>query len=262
MTTTLRKKSAEPASQPEPSAHAFTSYADYLAHQIATEPKRRKGDRTRTLLKYGAVKVLDSVGYHAMRVSDICDAVGVAAATFYLYFENKEAITRVVLTDYIEAAMTMMANGPAEASAFAAIRAANLKWIKITYANAGLTRCILQLGDEAPDFRDLVHSSNRRWYEAIAQSLLHDQVDGAAQRDVALLTAYALGGMMDEMARKLVIHPDPMLVALKDRLAESEEDLAEFLAVLWYRALHGSVPDNQDMGAAARSAAKLGSRNG
>src|ERR1700712_3561887 len=67
----------------------FLRYADFLDDRIANEPKRTKGARTRDALKLGAIKMLDSVGYHAMRVSDICDAAGVSGATFYLYFTNK-----------------------------------------------------------------------------------------------------------------------------------------------------------------------------
>lgn len=234
-------------------------YSDHLALLIAQRPGRTKGERTRALLKYGAVRVLDDVGYRAMRVSDICEVAGVAAATFYLYFENKEAITRGVLAEYIDAAMTMMiAPRDGDASAFAAIRAAHLRWIEVTCANAGLTRCILQLGDEAADFRDLVNAANRRWSELVAQAVLRDQSDSAAYRDTALFAAYALGGMMDELARKLVIHPDPALVALQERTAPTYEELADFLAVVWYRALYGASPRERPTSDAARSLMSLG----
>jgi AcrR family transcriptional regulator len=236
---------------------SFTRYADYLEYMIEAAPKRTKGERTKDMLKFGAIKVLDDVGYHAMRVSDICEAAGVAAATFYLYFDNKEQVTQVVLAEYLDAAMEMMAVRPESKGAFAAIRASHLKWIEVMYANAGLMRCILQLGDEVSDFSDLAHRANKHWYERIAQSVLRDHGEGAVSPDVALLAAYALGSMMDELARKLVIHPDPALVELKERTAPSNADLADFLAVLWYQALYGPVPRDAKLARAARSAVAL-----
>ena len=66
-------------------ASRFLRYADYLDYQIKNAPKRTKGARTKDALKLGAIKVLDDVGYHAMRLSDICEVAGVSGATFYLY---------------------------------------------------------------------------------------------------------------------------------------------------------------------------------
>ncbi|MBO9499577.1 MAG: TetR/AcrR family transcriptional regulator [Novosphingobium sp.] len=255
--TAVKTKDSAKAAAPVRDVQTFTRYADYLDYMIEAAPKRTKGERTRDMLKFGAIKVLDDVGYHAMRVSDICEAAGVAAATFYLYFDNKEQVTRVVLAEYLGAAMKMMAVRPEAKNAFASIRASHLKWLEVMNANAGLMRCILQLGDEVADFRDLAHAANKHWYERIAQSVVRDHAAGAVSADVALLAAYALGAMMDELARKLVIHPDPALVELKDRTAPSNEDLADFLAVLWYQALYGPVPAGVKLGKAAKSAAGL-----
>ena len=237
-------------------ARSFIRYADYLRHTIEAAPKTTKGERTKDTLKLGAITVLDDVGYHAMRVSDICDAAGVAAATFYLYFDNKEDVTRVVLGEYLDAAIDMMAVQSAEkTNPFATIRASHLKWIEVMYANAGLMRCILQLGDEVEDFRDLAHAANKLWYERVAQSVVRDRGDGAMSSEVALLAVYALGAMMDELARKLLIHPDPALVELKERTVPSNGELADFLAVLWYQAIYGPVPSGTHLGSAARSIA-------
>ncbi|TPE61374.1 TetR/AcrR family transcriptional regulator [Sandaracinobacter neustonicus] len=239
---------------------SFIRYADYLAHLIETAPKQTKGERTRDKLKFGAIQVLDEVGYHAMRVSDICDAAGVAAATFYLYFDNKEQVTSVVLGECLEASMKMMATRHSGKSAFEAIRASNMKWVQVTAANAGLMRCILQLGDEVEEFRNLSNAANKKWYERIAQSILREH-GTALPHDVALLSAYALGSMMDELARKLLIHPDPALVDLQLRVAPSHEDLADYLSVLWHQALYGRIPADIDLRPAAAAATALVGRD-
>lgn len=249
--------SVDAAAAPEPpDASRFLRYADYLEHQIANAPKRTKGARTKDALKLGAIRVLDEVGYHAMRVSDICDAAGVALATFYLYFTNKSDITLQVLSEYLEQGMGMMATRDGARTPFESIRAANLRWLQGIRANAGLSRCITQLGDEEPGFRELAHRVNRQWYERIAQSFVR-RFPGSVSEEVALLAAYTLGAMMDEMARKLVVYPDPALLTLVGKIAPSDEDIADFLTVLWHRALYGGAPDAPGLGAAAKAISEL-----
>jgi AcrR family transcriptional regulator len=239
-------------------AARFPRYADYLEHMIAHAPKQTKGARTKDALKLGAIKVLDVVGYHAMRVSDICDAAGVAGATFYLYFESKSDITLQVLTDFLERGVGLLVTRNESRTAFDSIRAANLRWLQVGRANAGLFRCILQLGDEEPGFRELVHRTNREWYKRIAFSISRKFPKGAISEEAALLAAYSLGAMMDEMARKLIVYPDPSLLSLVAGVAPSDEEVADFCAVLWHRALYGGLPIDQQLGAAARSIAGLG----
>jgi AcrR family transcriptional regulator len=238
-------------------AGRFLRYADYLEHQIANAPKRTKGARTKDALKLGAIKVLDDVGYHAMRVSDICDAAGVALATFYLYFENKSDITLQVLSEYLSQGVDLLTAREGARTPFDAIRAANLRWLRVTRANAGLARCIMQLGDEEPGFRELVHRTNRDWYERIAASLSRRFPDNLVAKEAALLAAYSLGAMMDEMARKMIVYPDPALLALTGEVAPSDEAVADFFTVLWHRALYGSQPIEDALAPAARALADL-----
>jgi TetR/AcrR family transcriptional repressor of nem operon len=232
-------------------------YADYLEHQLVHLPKRTKGERTKDALKLGAIRVLDEVGYHAMRVSDLCEAAQVGSATFYLYFENKSDITLQVLTEYLERSVELLPERKDGMTAFDAIRAANLLWLEVGRANAGLLRCVLQLGDEEPGFRELVHRSNRAWYERIALSISRRFPEGVVSEDAALLAAYCLGAMMDEMARKLIIYPDPELKTLAARSVPTDAAIAEFFAVLWHRALYGSAPIKGDLLPASQSIASL-----
>src|SRR5258708_20412131 len=89
--------SGEPAETVDPTR--FLRYADRLQHQIANAPKPTKGERTKDALKLGAIRVLDDVGFHAMRVSDICSAASVGLATFYLYFDHNSDITLTALSE-------------------------------------------------------------------------------------------------------------------------------------------------------------------
>ena len=232
-------------------------YADYLQQKIDNKTKSRKGERTRDQLKLGAVKMLDEMGYHAMRIADICGAAGVAAATFYIYFENKEDITRLVLAEYLEASMELMAVSSPQRTPYKTITTTNLRWLAVVEANAGLMRCILQLGDEVEEFRNLAHASNRQWYERVARAILRDHPNTAIPFEVALFASYALGSMMDELARKLVILPDPAFVSLTRMIAPNREVLAQLLSVMWHHVLYGAVPDQESLPRSAREMAAL-----
>ena len=70
---------------------------------------------------------------------------------------------------------------------------------------------------------------------------------------MALLAAYALGAMMDEMARKLLVHPDPALSALADKITPNDGDMADFFAVLWHQALYGAPPPESSITGAAKA---------
>jgi len=260
VTTARRGKSRAPRTPLAVTASGsgpILRYADYLQNQIATAPKRTKGERTKDALKVGAIRVLDEVGYHAMRVSDVCENAEVGSATFYLYFENKADITLQVLTEYLQRTVEVLPEREVGETVFDTIRAANQRWLEAGRANAGLLRCVLQLGDEEPGFRELVHRSNRTWYERIARSIVRRAPGGAISEDAALLASYSLGAMMDEMARKLIVYPDPDLLTLTGRAVPTDGEIAEFFAVLWHRTLYGSLPITSELSPVARSMAGL-----
>lgn len=214
-------------------------YADILERRQSSDQSRRKGERTRDRLKLAAVQLLDEVGYRDMRVADICKRAGVSAATFYLYYKNKSQITVETLTEFLETVFgAAQADGP-YASAFEAIYRTNLGWIATVRANAGLLRCLMQVGDETPEFATLNQKANYDWYLKVSGSLRRSP---RTDEDTALMVAYSLGSMIDELCRRLYVAQDPHLVDLVARLAASDEELAEFTAVLWHRAAYACDP--------------------
>ena len=67
-------------------AEGFTAS---LAKRLRTDPPARKGHRTRERFKLATAQVLEKVGFHAMRVSDVTDAANSSEGTFYIYFRDK-----------------------------------------------------------------------------------------------------------------------------------------------------------------------------
>jgi TetR/AcrR family transcriptional repressor of nem operon len=222
------------------------SFRDWVESRQREAGLRRKGERTRDRIRLAAVELLNEVGYRDMKVSDVCDRAEVSPPVMYLYFQNKLALTEDVLRDFLENFMTRSTSGSASRTPYEAIYDANLRWLASARANAGLLRCLLQVSDEVPELAELFARANHSWYARVAQSVTHRFPAAAPEQPAITLAVYALGGMMDELSRKLFAMRDPHLLALTDAVASSDEALARFLSVLWHRALYGFDPGPAD----------------
>jgi len=241
-------KAATPAqvpADPEPlqkMEHA-ARFGDVLLRRQKESGKRRKGQRTRDRLKVGAIAVLDDQGFRNLRVSDVCKRAKVSSAAFYLYFKNKTEITVEVLTEFLEWLAQMSRSGEGRSrTVYQAIYEINLGWILAVRANSGLMRCLLQLSDETPEFKALYERMAHGWYLHVAHGLTSRFPEARLDEKVALLATYALGGLIDEISRRLLVERQPYLHDLVGELAPTDEALAEFLALLWYRAMFATEP--------------------
>ena len=221
------------------------SFTAQLDHRLKTSPPKRKGDRTRERLKLAAARVLERVGYHAMRIVDVTEQAETSDGSFYIYFKDKKEITLAVLQEFLEGMQQVEMSGDAPYSPFQSIREANLHWLGIIRANAGLMRCVLQLSDEDPEFGRISHTNNRVWHERIARSVVRNYPEGAIDYKAALFASLALGAMMDELIRRVAIYPDEGLVEFLGETCPSDEDLADALSVIWFRTLYPgqALPD-------------------
>jgi AcrR family transcriptional regulator len=226
----------------------FTAQLDT---RLKKSPPKRKGDRTRERLKLAAAQVLESVGYHAMRIVDITEQAETSDGSFYIYFKDKKEITLSVLQEFLEGMQTVDVPAGETRSPFQSIRTANLHWLGIMRANAGLMRCVLQLSDEDAEFGRVAHANNRIWHERIARSVVRNHPEGAIEYEAALFAAFALGAMMDELVRRIAIYPDEGLVEFLSKTCPSDEDLADALSVIWFRALYPGQLLPEHLGAMA-----------
>ena len=71
---------------------------------------KSKRDRRQEALKQAAIEVFFEHGYHAAKVSQIVERVGVAQGTFYLYFEGKQQLFGELLGDFLELVVTTVAS--------------------------------------------------------------------------------------------------------------------------------------------------------
>ncbi len=220
------------------------SYISFMEDKLANDPPTKKGDRTRARLRIACARLLEQRGYHTMRVSDITEEAGVAEGLFYTYFEDKLEITLQVLTTMLEDVFSKqsLAFEPAPYHSgdhlYDAVFRANVKWILICRANAGLMRCVLQVGDQEPEFWKLFQQLNSKWYERVATAVVRHHPG----RKPAMMFALLLGAMMDEIVRRLIIYPDPALYKVLDELNGDDELIAHASTLVWLRMMYPDAP--------------------
>ncbi len=229
---------------------ATLSFIKHLEHALRAAPPKQKGLRTRQRLKIATAKVLERDGYHALRVSDISATAELAEGSFYVYFKDKTDASLTVLRELLEDFTSQGLDSDEEREPFEAIRAANRRWLAVCRANAGLARCILQLGDEDPDLSRLAQRVNRAWLERVVHSSAKRRGSNRGA-NAAMLAAYLMGGMMDELARKLIIYPDPQFLQLLAELKADDDAVADAASVVWLRVFHPDARPPQDLPPAA-----------
>jgi TetR/AcrR family transcriptional regulator, transcriptional repressor for nem operon len=230
----------QPLQGPSAESQEVRAYAAVLRDRQRGSGEKRKGERTRDGLKLAAIEALDRTGYHKLTVADICKRAGASHAAFYLYFKDKNDITRQVLTEFMDEVFAQASSDERGATPYESMYQTNLLWLRATKANAGLMRCVLQFSDDTQQFKEFREITDSKWFQHVASSIAKRWLREGIDEKILLLRVYALGSMMDEFIRRMLVSKDPYLRTLLDDAAPTEEAQANFLTTLWYRSLFGA----------------------
>lgn len=233
-----------------PSPIATLSYLEFLTQRLEAMPKSPKRARTRERLRIATIEVLNERGYNAMRAGDITEAAALAEGSFYVYFKSKADITLDVLTEFSAEFMALGSVTSRGMSAFEAIQAVNRRWIGVATANPGLMRFILQTSNEVTEFQATVNRFNRIWHERVGAGVARrrnlDEHSG-----ISRLVLYLLGGMTDEIVRRLIVYPDGELLEIMKEIGADNEAVADAASAIWFRVLYPNRDLNAELSPAA-----------
>ncbi len=219
------------------------SFIARLEWRLQNDPPKRKSDRTRERLKLACAHILEERGIHDLKAGDVSAGAGLAEGSFYLYFTDKRDITRTVLGEFQAMYFSIAGNnGATSATAYESIRRSNLIWFAFARSNAGLFRCLYQFADEDPAFGVTVQQSNMHWHQRVLRSLPRLPDAAATSEPTLLLLIYLLGGMMDDLARKLIVYPDPQLIGVLASVEADDAMLADVTSLVWLRLLRPLDP--------------------
>lgn len=237
------------------------SFVSRLEWRLDNEPPRQKGQRTRERLKLAGARLLMTNNLHDIRTGDFSTEAGMAEGSFYLYFTDKADLVRTVLDEFqtMFFDLNLRSARREQGDAVESIRFANLVWISFAHANGGLIRSLYQFADGDPQFARVFQAHNMRWHQRVLRGLMRQGAPITAMgEDELLLIVCILGGMMDDLIRKLFVQPDAELAMLLERLGATDATIADVATVIWMRLISpGEVPRLGDPSIAARIAAAI-----
>lgn len=204
--------------------------------ESAAEPMSARGQKRRELIKAAARVVLEKVGYHAMKVTDVATEAGVAVGLFYHYFPDLKTVTLEVLHDFLDELAETPHDEPEDR--FDMIFIPTLVWANAYEEHPGLMRCLVQVADEVPEFMALWNKLNAAWSRRVAKNIARRFPEGQLSEHFSLSIAYALGSMVDGLINEIYVNRNDDL----RKLLKSPREVAELLSALWYRALYMENP--------------------
>lgn len=218
---------------------------DYVRHLagILQNAAWTKSDRTRFRLKIAACAVLGESGYQDLKVADICDSAGVALGTFYNYFTDKSEIASEALLDFGETLYVQAQSIARGAGDYQAILRTNRFFAAAYQRNSGMVRCLNQLEDQLPQFRQSWREMRLLWLKKIARSMARRSGHPELPETLYMQMAYALEGLVFTYLYDVFVRKDPIL----QRHSGSPEHIAELLSLLWYRAVYLRDPPAEEV---------------
>ena len=215
-----------------------------------------RGRATRNRLKAAARRVLDRKGYSQMTVADVTREAGVAAGLFHRYFPDLQTLTIELAGEALEelADTTRIEHGITRGDWMGRIHSHVALSVAHHSRRPGLVRAMNQLADESPAFRARLRGFYQSQLELLAAQMPRMFPEAKLTPAEALLLAYALGGISEVALRERYILRNP---ALRD-LDLSPEEMADWLAVLFYRALFAVNPPRDGLCRAGRLRAVKG----
>jgi TetR/AcrR family transcriptional regulator, ethionamide resistance regulator len=212
-----------------------------------------RGLRSRERLKHAARELLNERGYRSLRVQDVTERAGVASGLFYRYFHDLREIVEELSRDFFAELMTEVDPGEASEHRYDWIFDNLANVVRRFAQNPGILACLFGLAGDYDEFDEIWKENAHRWNLRVAAYL---------KREIGCDTAHArrmgfmLGAMTEGVVYQALIRKTADLVEMGGK----PEDVADILAVMWYRAIYLEDPPLQRLRPAGRRLIGAGSK--
>jgi AcrR family transcriptional regulator len=218
----------------------FSSYLEACALEVR---KGQRSERSRLKLLAAGARLLDRSSFQDLKIEEVSVDAGLAKGTFYVHFPSKEDFLRQLADAYCGFELNTLPRRVRELSQFAAARLW-ISWYERTFAaNAGILRCIVQMGVNDDGMRKLWLSRNA----SVVHAMIAETMSGVelAPEDMQSLlwTMRTVGGMLDQSLFDRYGLQTPS--GLED--PSDIDALIEMHALLAYRALYGMEPQAEEL---------------
>jgi AcrR family transcriptional regulator len=204
-----------------------------------------RGLRSRERLKLAAREVLNEQGFRNLRVQDVTIRAGVATGLFYRYFHDLREIVAEIAQDFfselIEGTHPVVGHGHRYDWIFD-----NLCNVVRRFAQSpGILACLFGLAGDYEEFDRIWKENAHKWNLRVAEYLRREAGHDAVH---AKRMAFVLGAMTEGVIYQALIRRTGDLLEFGKR----PEDIAEVMAVMWYRAIFLSDPPTERLRPAGR----------
>ena len=202
---------------------------------VAAESLGRYALESRERLKQAARQLINRHGYTSLRIEDIAAKARLAKGLFYRYFKNRYHITlelcRDVFTDIERESSGVLPDlHPFEWFTRHAMTAT-----RPFCENPGLLACMFELHGEFPEISRAWKETSRRWNRRLASYL---EERGGISRQSSEDMAFVLAATMEGIIYQDLVRNVNDLRALGKR----PEQIAEIIAIVWYRTVYLELP--------------------
>ncbi|OQO92621.1 hypothetical protein B1813_10665 [Saccharomonospora piscinae] len=193
-------------------------------------PLTQRGRNTRTKLLEAARRVFERDGFLDVKITDITAEAGLAAGSFYTYFESKEDTFRVLLEgmrDELLQPVVRDEDGPEDP--IESIRRATQRYFETYRRNVGLMRVLEQMTAVDSHFRELRIQRASVFADRNARNIRRLQDEGRADPTVpAELAALTLSSMVSRVAQVVFNFGYPV---------DDVDQLVDVVVRLWVKSL-------------------------
>jgi AcrR family transcriptional regulator len=174
-----------------------------LPSQTGRAPVSARGTRTREALVRAARRVFEHDGFLEARITDIAKEAGVAAGSFYTYFNDKEDAFAAVMEEVNDEMLhPRLLGSPGDRDdPVALIEAANRAYLAAYRRNAKLMALMEQVAQIDEDFRTLRLRRAKAFIDRNARAIARLQHEGLADPELdPQLAAEAMSSMVSRVA--------------------------------------------------------------
>ncbi len=182
-----------------------------MGSQTKRKTREQRREDRRDALKAAAAEVFSTDGYHAAKVSQIVEKVGVAQGTFYLYYESKQQIFGELLADFLTLVVeTVAAWEPAELDSREVLREelqrVGMMLTEVVQENQPLAAIFFREAlAVAPEFDAMIHE----FYDTLAAMLTDFNAilcqRGLIEKMNFHVLAYMTIGMVERIIREHIV---------------------------------------------------------
>ncbi|MDT8320737.1 MAG: TetR/AcrR family transcriptional regulator [Xanthomonadales bacterium] len=204
-----------------------------------------RGLRSRERLKEAAREVLNEKGYHSLRVQDITERAGAANGLYYRYFHDLREIVAEISSDFFDELIKTSATLEVADDPYNWIYRNHHNVVSLFAQNPGILACLFGLAGDYEEFDAIWKRNAHEWNLQVAGFL---QVRAGFERSHAERMGFVLGAITEGVIYQALIRRTEDLF----EFGSEPKDIAETIAVMWYRAIFLENPPVHVLGETGR----------